>query len=69
MPELNKNELSSVLGTGYFLKSQKVILSKKNQPVLIAEISSHKTQKIANPQKYSRKNFVPQGRCDGLMWL
>ena len=51
-----------MLGTGYFLKSQKLIPSKKNQSVLIAKISSCKTQKIANPQKInSRKNFVPQG--------
>ena len=40
-----------MLGTGYFLKSQKSIPSKKNQSVLIAKISSRKTQKIANPQK------------------
>ena len=40
-----------MLGTGYFLKSQKLIPSKKNQSVLIAKISSRKTQKIANPQK------------------
>ena len=38
-----------MLGTGYFLKI--VIRSKKNQSVLIAKISSRKTQKIANPQK------------------
>ena len=38
--------------TGYFLKkSQKLIPSKKNQSVLIAKISSPKTQKIANPQE------------------
>ena len=29
---------------------QKLILSKKNQSVFIAKISSRKTQKIANPQ-------------------
>ena len=40
-----------MLGTGYFLKLQKLIPSKKNQSVLIAKISSRKTQKIANPQK------------------
>ena len=33
-----------------FLRSA-VIPSKKNQSVLIAKISSRKTQKIANPQK------------------
>ena len=36
---------------GTLRKSQKFIPSKKNQSDLIAEISSHKTQKIANPQK------------------
>ena len=40
-----------MLGTGYFLKSQKLIPSKKNQSVLIAKISSRKTQKIFSPQK------------------
>ena len=40
-----------MLGTGHFLKSQKLITSKKNQSVLIAKISSRKTQKIVNPQK------------------
>ena len=34
-----------------FRKSQKLIPSKKNQSVLIANSSSRKTQKIANPQK------------------
>ena len=46
-----KTTILSVLGTGYFMKSQKLIPSKKNQSVLIAKISSHKTQKTANPQK------------------
>ena len=46
-----KTEILSMLGTGCFLKSQKLIPSKKNQSVLIAKISSRKTQKIANPQK------------------
>ena len=36
---------------GTFWKPQKLIPGKKNQFVLIAKISSHKTQKIANPQK------------------
>ena len=40
-----------MLGSGYFLKSQELIPSKKNQSVLIAKISSRKTHKIANPQK------------------
>ena len=46
-----------MLGTGYFLKSQKLIPSKKNQSVPIAKISSRKTQKIANPHlnKLSQK--------------
>ena len=35
-----------MLGTGYFLKSQKLIPSKKKQSVLIAKITSRKTQKI-----------------------
>ena len=51
---LNKNE--NIINAGYwvyFLKSQKLIPSKKNQQSvdLIAKISSRKTQKIANPQK------------------
>ena len=46
-----KTRMLSMLGTGYFLKSQKLIPNKKNQSVLIAKISSHKTQKITNPQK------------------
>ena len=46
-----KTKILSMQGTGYFLKSQKLIPSKKNQSVLIAKISSRKTQKIANPQK------------------
>ena len=37
-----------MLGTAYFLKIAKI---KKNQFVLIAKISSRKTQKIANLQK------------------
>ena len=42
-----------MLGTGYSMKSQKLIPSKKNQYALIANwISSRKTQKIANPQKF-----------------
>ena len=45
-----KTKILSMLGTGYFLKSQKLIPGKKNQSVLIAKISSRKTQKIANPQ-------------------
>ena len=41
-----------MLGTGYFLKIVKInFLQKKKQSVLIAKISSRKTQKIANPQK------------------
>ena len=35
------------MGTGYLLKI------KKNQSVLMAKISSHKTPKIANLQKYT----------------
>ena len=46
-----------VLGT--FWKSQKLIPGKKNQSVLIAKISSRKTQKIANPQKLTPLPIVP----------
>ena len=43
-----------MLGTGYFLK---------NQSVLIAKISSRKRQKKCQSAKInSRKNFVPHGR-------
>ena len=49
-----------VLGT--FWKSEKLILSGKNQWVVIAKISFRKTEKITNAQKMnSRKNFVPHG--------
>ena len=49
-----------VLGT--FWKSQKLILSGKNQWVVTAKISFRKTEKITNAQKMnSRKNFVPHG--------
>ena len=59
-----------MLGTGYFLKSQKLIPSKKNQSVLIAKIRSRKTQKIANPQKInSRKNFLPHGYVPSESWI
>ena len=44
-----------MLGTGYFLKSQKLILSKKNQSVLIAKISSRKTQKT--PAKFRSTRY------------
>ena len=37
-----------MLGTGYFLKTAKINLNKKNQSVLIVKISSRKKQKIAN---------------------
>ena len=40
-----------MLGTGYFLKIVKINFLQKKQSVLIAKISSRKTQKIANPQK------------------
>ena len=49
-----------VLGT--FWKSQKLILSGKNQWVVIAKNSFRKTEKFTNAQKMnSRKNFVPHG--------
>ena len=54
---INKNE--NIINVGYWLifwKSQKLIRSKKKtnkQSVLIAKISSRKTQKVTNPQKYT----------------
>ena len=49
---LNKNvSIVNAAGTGYFLKTQKLVPSKKKQSVQIAKISSLKTQKIANLQK------------------
>ena len=55
---INKNE--NIINAGYwswliFWKSQKLIRSKKKNKhsVLIAKISSRKTQKITNPQKYT----------------
>ena len=55
-----------MLGTGYFLKSQKLIISKKNQSVLIAKISSRKTQKIVNPQKFLSTQY-PLEKCS-VVW-
>ena len=46
-----------MLGTGYFLKSLKLIPSKKNQSVMIAKISSRKTQKITNPPKFRSTRY------------
>ena len=43
------NKILSMLATGYFLKIAKINSQQKNQSVLIAKISSHKTQKMANP--------------------
>ena len=51
---LNKNE--NIINAGYWVllwKPQQLIPSKKNQSLVIAKISSRKTQKIANPQKIS----------------
>ena len=56
-----------MLGTGYFLKSQKLIPSKKNQSVLIAKISSRKTKKIANPQKFRSTHAVSVGKMIGRL--
>ena len=53
-----KTKISSMLCTGYFLKIQKLIGSKNIQSVLIAEISSHKTQKITNPQNFRVTRYV-----------
>ena len=53
-----------MLGTGHFLKSQKLIPSKKNQFDLIAKINF--LQNIKNRQSAkinSRKNFVQHGQC------
>ena len=56
-----------MLGTGHFLKSQKLIPSKKNQSVLIAKISSRKTQKIANPQKFRSTRYPGVGKVIGRL--
>ena len=56
-----------MLGTEHFLKSQKLIPSKKNQSVLIAKISSRKTQKIANPQKFRSTHAVSVGKMIGRL--
>ena len=39
------------------MNTQKLIPSKKNQSVLIAKISSCKTQKITNPQKFRATRY------------
>ena len=60
-----KTTVLSMLDTGYFLKSQKLIPSKKKQSVLIAKISSHKTHtqkngqstKINSPQKFRSTRY------------
>ena len=58
-----KTKILSMLVLGTFWKSAKWIPSKKNQSVLIAKISSRKTQKNHQSAKInSRKNFVPHGR-------
>ena len=48
---LNKN--NDIINAEYWVLSEnrKLISSKENQFFLIAKITSHKTQKIANPQK------------------
>ena len=57
-----KTKILSMLGTGYFLKSQKLIPSSKNQSVLIAKISSPQNTKNRKSAKTnSCKNFVPHG--------
>ena len=56
---LNKNE--NIINAGCWVLSEnckKIIPSKKNQSVLIAKISSRKTQKIANPQKFHATQYV-----------
>ena len=59
-----KTKISSMKGTGYVLKIAKINSQQENQPVLIANISSRKTQKIANlqnwtPAKISCHTFCP----------
>ena len=49
---LNKNENNINAGSPSNQHRYKHHPSKKNQSVLIAKISSRKTQKITNPQKY-----------------
>ena len=58
-----KTKILSMMGTGYFLKSQKLIPSKKNQSVLIAKISSvpANTKNRQSAKINSNKKFVPQG--------
>ena len=58
---LNKNEniINDLFGT--FWKSQKVIPRKKDQSVLTAIVSSCKTRKIANPQKWTLARVVAHG--------
>ena len=53
-----KTKILSMLGTGYFLKSQKLIPSKKNQSVLIAKISSRKTGEGPNLVQKGLLNFL-----------
>ena len=55
---LIKTKILLILGTAYFLKIAK-INSQQEKP--ICQISSRKTQKIANPQKQTPANFVPHG--------
>ena len=49
---LNKNENNINAGSPSNQHQYKHHPSKKNQSVLIVKISSRKTQKITNPQKY-----------------
>ena len=46
-----------MLGTGYFLKSQKLIPSKKNQSVLITKLVPAK-----NKKSLIRENFMSHGQ-------
>ena len=50
-----KTKILSMMGTVYFMKSQKLVPSKKNQSALIAKISSCKHKKSPIP-----KNKLPQ---------
>ena len=57
-----KTRILSIICTGLY-ENCKTLFPARRTGILIVKISSHKTQKIANPQKInSRKNFVPHGR-------
>ena len=55
-----------MLGTGYFLKIEKINSQQEKPTVLIAKISSRKTQKKRKKKQCakinSRKNFLPRAK-------